>query len=175
MRYKIDFDKMVNQLVPHYIGGRKLILFIQALMYPLHSVNQLFVSWAKETKIEASMTSQVFKLEWFLNRRFKKYLIGDERISIKNRGNNIGVPVYYQSADINIEDNMVMYHESEGQHGKPLYYADEITDENAVSFIVFTPPIDETLITREAYLAMLSYQIDKYRLAGKTYNIIFTE
>lgn len=34
MRYVIDFAKTINRLVPYYIGGRKLILYLQALMKP---------------------------------------------------------------------------------------------------------------------------------------------
>lgn len=173
MRYYINFDKTINQFVPHYLGGRKLILFLQSLIHPLRSVNNSFVEWAKETRIEASMTSQVFKFEWFLNRKFKKYFLnGEGQISIKN-GEKLGVAIYHQSADIADADNLVVYHESEGIKSEALYYANEKTDESSVSFTVFTPQIDETLITREAYLAMMSYYIDKYRLAGKTYNIKF--
>lgn len=173
MRYYINFDKTINQFVPHYLGGRKLILFLQSLIHPLRSVNDSFVEWAKETRIEASMTSQIFKFEWFLNRKFKKYFLnGEGQISIKN-GEKLGVAIYHQSADIADADNLVIYHESEGIKSEALYYANEKTDESSVSFTVFTPQIDETLITREAYLAMMSYYIDKYRLAGKTYNIKF--
>ncbi len=174
MRYYINFDKTINQLVPYYLGGRKLILFLQSLIYPLRSVNDSFVEWAKETRIEASMTSQVFKFEWFLNRKFKKYFLYDnEKISIKN-GKKLGVAIYHQSANIAESDNMVVYHESEGKRtGNPLFYANEKTDESIVSFTVFTPQINTSLVTHEAYLAMMSYYIDKYRLAGKTYNIKF--
>ena len=174
MRYCIDFDKTINQLVPHYLGGRKLILLLQALVYPLHSINNSFAEWAKETRIEAAMTSQIFKFEWFLNRKFKKYFQDEKgRISIKN-GEKLGAPIYHQSANIDGSDNMLLYQESENkQLGKPLYFADEKTNESSVSFTVFTPLINESLITREAYLAMLSYYIDKYRLSAKTYNIKF--
>lgn len=174
MRYYINFDKTINQFVPHYLGGRKLILLLQSCLKPLQSVNESFVDWAKETRIEAAMTSQIFKFEWFLNRKFKKYFLNSAgKISIQN-GVKLGVPIYHQSADIAQADNMLIYQESEGTRlGETLYYANEKTDESSVSFTVFTPQIDETLITREAYLAMLSYYVDKYRLAGKTYNIKF--
>lgn len=102
----------------------------------------------------------------------KYFLNGEGQISIKN-GEKLGVAIYHQSADIADADNLVVYHESEGIKSEALYYANEKTDESSVSFTVFTPQIDETLITREAYLAMMSYYIDKYRLAGKTYNIKF--
>ena len=74
MRYYINFDKTINQLVPYYIGGRKLILYLQALMSPLRRLNDDFVSYAKETRIEAAMTSQIFKFEWFLNHKFSVIL-----------------------------------------------------------------------------------------------------
>ena len=37
--YRINTDRIVNQLVPHYLGGRKLILFLQAILQPLNSLN----------------------------------------------------------------------------------------------------------------------------------------
>lgn len=91
MRYYINFDKTINQLVPYYIGGRKLILYLQALMSPLRRLNDDFVSYAKETRIEAAMTSQIFKFEWFLNHKFSKYFAHGGRISIKNTA-VLGVP-----------------------------------------------------------------------------------
>lgn len=174
MRYRINFDKTINQLTPSYIGGRKLILFMQALVRPLQSLNDSFSEYAKETRIEASMTSQILPFTWFLNRRFKKYFLDSKgRISITNMTVS-GVPIYNEDADIPQADNLSLYHEKEGvTNGRKFYYEDERTDENSCSFIVHTPKVDNTLISNEAYLAMLSYQIDKYRLAGKTYKIIF--
>lgn len=84
MRYYINFDKTVNQLVPYYIGGRKLILYLQALLHPLRKLNDDFIAYAKETRIEAAMTSQIFKFEWYLNRKFKQYFIHGGKITIKN-------------------------------------------------------------------------------------------
>lgn len=177
MRYYINFDKTINQLVPHYIGGRKTILFLQAILHPLRSLNDRFVEWAKETRIEMSMTSQVFPFEWFLNRKLKQYFLnGDERISISH-SQNAGVPLYHEDANVEQSENMVLYTQSESvreQFGEPLFYAHERTGANDVSFVVSTPQIDESLITREAYIAMLSYYIDRYRLANKTYNIKFS-
>ena len=143
-------------------------------MYPLQLLNEQFVEWAKETRIEAAMTSQIFKFEWFLNHKFKKYFVNRKlSITIKN-GVRLGVPLYWESADIDQIDNMLIKYESEGKReGSPLYHYNEKTDESTHSFIVYSPPIDSSLISTEAYLAMMSYYIDKYRLAGKTYKIIF--
>ena len=62
MRYRINFDKTINQLVPYYLGGRRLILYLQALIRPLQQANESFVEYAKETRIEAAMTSQDYQV-----------------------------------------------------------------------------------------------------------------
>lgn len=177
MRYFINFDKTINQLTPAYMGGRKLILFMQSLLYPLRSINDAFVEWAKETRIEASMTSQILPFEWFLNRKFSKYFLNPAgRITISN-ASTLGVAFHNQSADIPKTDNALLYQESEDS-GSPkksekMYWENEKTDDNSYSFLVHTPAVDETLIKTEAYIAMLSHYIDRYRLSGKTYKIIF--
>lgn len=174
MRYSINFDKTINQLAPHYLGGRKLILLMQALVAPMRSLNEEFSEYAKEKRIEASMTSQILPFTWFLNRKFKKYFVDKNlKITITNIS-TLGVPLYNESADVVQTENLSLYLESEGaSHGKKFYYQNERTDSNSYSFLVHSPAIDTTLISKENYLTMLSYQIDKYRLAGKTYKIVF--
>lgn len=174
MRYTINFDKTVNQLTPHYIGGRKLILLMQALVFPLRSLNADFSNYAMEKRIEAAMTSQILPFTWYLNRKFKKFFLNkNAKITITNIS-TLGVPIYNESADIPKEENMALYMEKEGKaHGKKFYYQNERTDSNSYSFLVHSPAIDTTLISNENYMAMLSYNIDKYRLAGKTYKIVF--
>lgn len=174
MRYYINFDKVVNQLSPYYLSGRKLIMYLQALTKPLQDINLGFAEWAKETMIEATMTSQVIKFEWFLNRKFCKYFTDPSQlISIKN-GNRTGVPIYNQSADVPISENMLLKFESEGViDSTVLNYHNELTDGGTCSFIVYSPAIDIRKISMEEYVAMLSYYIDKYKVSGKTYKIKF--
>ena len=169
MRYAINFDKLINRYVPYYMGGRKLILYLQAIIKPMQIINDEFVTYAKETRIEASMTSQIFKFEWFLNRKFGKYLNG-EQISLKN-GDHLGVPIYHGDASIPLSDHMVMYQENEGGETTHLYHQNESTTSNKVSFVVTSPMPDVTLISEKQYDAMLRYYIDKYRIFGKTYVI----
>lgn len=173
MRYCINFDKTINQLVPYYMGGRKLILYLQALMKPLQRLNETFVAYAKETRIEASMTSQVFKFEWYLNHKFSKYFLNGGKIAIKN-SQHLGTPIWHQSANTSTpNDNMLIYKEDEKNVLRQLilYHSNEQTDESDVSFCVTTPHIDTRLISESKYIAMLKYTIDKYRLANKTYII----
>ena len=115
------------------------------------------------------MTSQKFKFEWYLNRKFSKYFINQgERIVITN-GVHLGVPIYYGNADIPLSEHMVLYKESEGLKSDAFYYEDEETEESVVSFIVSSPHINTELISQEKYEAMVKYYIDRYRIAGKTY------
>lgn len=175
MRYFINFDKTINQLTPSYIGGRKLILFIQSLLSPLRSVNDEFVDWAKETRIEASMTSQVFQFEWYLNRKFSKYFIDSAHRIVITNSTQTGVPIYAENASIPKSDHMVSHFEEENIKDEPLYFQNEKTATNSCSFIVSSPIIDESKISIDAYRAMLSYYIDKYKLANKTYIITFSQ
>lgn len=174
MRYFINFDKTINQLTPHYIGGRKLILLMQALVSPLQSLSNEFSDYADEQRIEASMTSQIFPFTWFLNRKFRKYFLSKtESISISN-SSGIGVPLYNESADVGQAENLSLYSESEGKaNGRPFYQQNEKTEANSCSFIVHSPAINVSFISKETYTSMLTYWIEKYRLAGKTYKIVF--
>lgn len=169
-RYTIDTDRLINQFVPFYIGGRKLILYLQALMSALQDINDLFVEWAWETRIEALMTSQIFKFEWYLNRKFKKYFLDQtHRISIINDV-EYGVPIYWEKENKGAGKDLLLHLESESK-GVPFYYRREETQACPCSFIVFTPVIDENKIAPAKYLFMMNYYINKYRIAGKTFLI----
>ena len=81
MRYKLSIDRTVNRLVPHYLSGRRFILFVQSCLYPLQCTNERFRDFTKEMHIRARMTSQVIYFEWFLNYKFGKYIRdGKDRI-----------------------------------------------------------------------------------------------
>ncbi len=172
MRYKINFDKTINQLVPYYIGGRKLILYLQALIKPLQELSNAFSEYAKEQRIETAMTSQIFYFEWFLNRKFSKYFLNGGQITIKN-GERLGAPIQWENADVDKLEDMLLYKEEEGVKNVALYHANEQTDGTTHSFVVISPAINTKLISKENYTAMLSHYIDKYRLSGKTYIIKF--
>lgn len=181
MRYYINFDKTINQLVPHFLGGRRLILYLQALMSPLQTLSNDFSEWAKERRIEASMTSQVFKLEWFLNRKFSKYFkTAQGKIQITNATKQ-GLPLYYEAAGIG--EKAVLYNDPAGpgvtntpdsnapKDNVVLYRVSDKSDDYAYSFVVSSPEIKTEIITLDEYLSQLQYWIDIYRTAGKTYKI----
>lgn len=176
MRYSINFDKTVNQLVPHYLGGRKLILFLQSILSPLQTLNNTFAVWAKETRIEAAMTSQIIKFEWFLNYKFAKYFANpSETIAIRT-ASRLGAELHWEDTQAVGVEHQVTRFENESasrEDNMILYHPDENEAADNKSFIVSSPEIDTTKISRDAYLAMVAYQVDKYKISGKTYSIIF--
>ncbi|GAB6013625.1 hypothetical protein, partial [Viscerimonas tarda] len=98
MRYRLPTDYIANCLTPHYLPGRKYILFLQSLVYPLSTLNERFVLFAKEKQIEANMTCQVMYFEWYLNRRFRKYFANREESIFIRESESVGVDIYHEQA-----------------------------------------------------------------------------
>jgi len=172
-RYKLPIDRTVNRLVPHYLAGRRFILFVQSALYPLQSINEWFRSFAREKHIEARMTSQVLYFEWFLNYKFSKYFKDSrDRIFIKE-SESVGVDLYHEDAEY-MRPCTVWYNgesitaTSEDEQPRPFYRYVEEKLINKVSFMVCVPPIK---IPPQDLVYMLSYVVNTYKIAGKTYLI----
>lgn len=173
MRYRLPTDKLINQLVPHFLSGRKYILFLQSLVYPLKTLNDRFVAFAKEKQIEASMTSQAMYFEWYLNYKFSKYFTNPSETIYLKESSNVGVPLYHESAIYS--KPFTVWYENESvatvrpeEKPKEFYFQSEEKAINKVSFMVCVP---EITISQKEFVYMLSYEVNRYKLAGKTYLI----
>lgn len=175
-RYYINFDKSVNRLLQYYLRGYKTVFLLQSLLKPLQSLNNSFLEWATEMRLQATMTSQVIRLEWYLNRQLSKYFLDNsQKISIQDT-ESIGVPIYWEDAVIDEEEKIFVRQQSESATDTlVLRKMSEITGNNLASFIVYNPAINTELISKEQYTQILSFIIDKYKLAGKTYIIKINE
>lgn len=170
--HKINVDRLVNQLVPHYLGGRRLILFLQSCLKPLQTANDSWVEWVNEKKVEASLTSQIIIMENYLNNKFKKYLQDtSKRITITD-GSTPGVQMYWQSAEGNVS-TFTLYNENENGTKQAFRWQNERSDDGDVSFIVHCPHVDKKKISEEELANMIAYVIDRYKVAGKSYLIKF--
>ena len=59
--YSININKQVNRLVPYYLRGRKMLLFLQGVCAPLGFFNDEetgFNTWAHKSLLDLSMTGQ---------------------------------------------------------------------------------------------------------------------
>jgi hypothetical protein len=68
--YIININKQVNRLVPYYLRGRKMLLFLQGICSPLNFFNDEesgLNKWAHRSLLDLSMTAQKVRLEWYIN------------------------------------------------------------------------------------------------------------
>jgi hypothetical protein len=170
MRYLLPTDRLINQLVPHYLSGRKYILFLQSLVYPLSSLNGRFVLFAKEKQIEARMTSQTLYFEWYLNRTFRHCLAHPEERIYISESTNMGVEMYHEHVPgakpfTLWKENEPVTSVKEDEMPRELYFLTEETTMSKASFMVCVP---EITISEREFVYMLSYVVNRYKLAGKT-------
>lgn len=173
MRYRLPTDKLINELVPHYLSGRKFILFLQSLVWPLQMLNDRFVMFAREKRIEAAMTSQMFYFEWYLNRKFGQYLADStQRICLRDSA-PAGVDIYFEGVSpsrpftVWFEGEQVLA-THEGEEPRHMYLRDERKAVGKASFMIHVPAIR---ISLHEFVHLLSRTVNTYKLAGKTYLI----
>lgn len=173
MRYRLPTDYIANCLTPHYLQGRKYVLFLQSLVFPLKTLNDRFVLFAGEKQLEARMTSQIMYFEWYLNRKFKKYFVNrDESIYI-SESESIGVDIYHENAVAGKpftvwKENEAVFAGNPQENPREFYRLLEEKALNRVSFMVCVPEIN---INENEFAGMLSSVVNTYKLAGKTYLI----
>ncbi len=173
MRYKLPTDKLINRLVPYYLSGRSYVLLLQSMVWPLKLLNDRFTAYAGEKHIEARMTSQVMYFEWYLNYKFSRYFSDvSDRIFLSD-SIPLGVDLYYESA-VNSRPFTVWKEGEQVETGNALerprefYMKAEEKAVNKTSFVVNVPSV--TIPTRE-FVYMLSFVVNTYKVAGKTYMI----
>lgn len=173
MRYSLPTDRLVNRLVPHFLAGRRFILFLQSALYPLRTLNDRFVAMARQRRIEACMSSQVIWFEWYLNHRFGRYLADPSDNLYIADSTPLGVDVYHEGSLTGRPFTVWMQNEAvitddPQEEPRALYLLSEEKEILRVSFMVCVPPI--TIPTQE-FVYMLSYAVGTYKLAGKSYLI----
>lgn len=149
------------------------MLIVQSLLSPLQSLGDRFETFAAEKHIEARMTSQVMYFEWYLNRLFGNDL-ADRNQRITLAGNpSLGVDLYHEAAQG--APPYTVWYQGERvevadpkEEPRPMYFKDEEKSVNQVSFIVCVPAVR---VPEQEFVARLSYVIERYRTAGKTYLI----
>ncbi|MBF0575541.1 hypothetical protein [Dysgonomonas sp. GY617] len=171
MRYKLFTDKLINRLVPHYLAGRKYILFLQSLVFPLQTLNERFAQFASDKLIEANMTSQRLYFEWYLNRKFSKYFADPLDVIYITETQRLGVDIYHEKSLYGKPytlwaENEKVQTNNKAEEPREFYHLAEEKTINKVSFVVCVPKI--TLSQRE-FVYMLSYVVNTYKIAGKTY------
>lgn len=171
--YRINTDRLINQLVPHYLGGRRVILYLQSCMQPLNSLNEKWKEWANEKRQEAAMTSQIILLEHWLNHKFNKYLLDRTQHIVVSDGIVNGVPIFWESG-AGHEADLILYHAGETPSQHVVFrYKDERQANSDASFFICCPTVNPAVITQEELTAMISYHVRKYCIAGKKFIVTY--
>jgi len=172
-RYELDTDLLVNRLVPHFLSGRRYILFLQSLVYPLYTLNRWFVGFAREKQIEARMTSQVIWFEWFLTRKFSRYFVDPEDKIVITQSEMLGIDLYGERSAYGRpytvwQENELIETVNPAELPREMYFRAEEKLINRVSFVVNVPAV---VMEERELVYMVSYWVNLYRVAGKTFLI----
>lgn len=173
MRYNLPTNKLINRLVPHYLSGRNYILFLQSLVFPLKTLNEKFEQFAHEKHIEARMTSQIIYFEWYLNYKLTRFFVDNKEHIFIKESTTLGVEIYHEDA-LHIRPFTVWYEgetievTNDEENARELHLFSEEKSINKVSFVVHVPEIN---MTTKEFVYMLSFIVNTYKLAGKTYLI----
>jgi hypothetical protein len=153
--FELDFKKLARFLLPTVLRKGAVLALLDALLSPLHTLYERFISSRHEHLYALQITPQVCYLEKLLNDRYDTVL---RRIYILDFWHIEAVYIFLEA------------------EGKPLYISDdvsvylptvkEITDTQEADFVVNIPNV---LIYNEKEMFAL---IDTYKLASKRYVIV---
>lgn len=113
--YSINTARQVCRLLPYYLRGRKMILFLQAVSSPLSFFNTgdtAFNPWAHRKLLELSMNGQKIRLEWWLNNIF----VSDYGITLRPgqlitiREEEVGNAIVYSRREIRNHDSAPLFY-----------------------------------------------------------------
>lgn len=164
--YEIDFDRLVEILLPGFLRKPKMTAFMKACVAPAKNLYQRFQAFSQLQEYEAGITAQAGLIEKALNdafdpalRRFQivHELLNDGPVLFLDSDNQSGQnPVLYLEADAQSNSGIVMHLDSESSE-LPL----------GIDFRVKAPL--NTQSNEEAIKSMVL----KYKLASKTFDVEF--
>ncbi|KAF0203152.1 MAG: hypothetical protein FD170_1424 [Bacteroidetes bacterium] len=158
--FNINFDKLIDDLLPWFLSKPVMLAWLQALLSPVSSLYDSFLSLRDVKLYEARYNGQVAELEYVLNDFY--YSDGTLR------------RIYI---DDNIEAGEIyLYNVAENEEETYIYNVEETTEPETYifnssesaggsDFIVFVP---DTLVYDSDYLTSL---VKKYKIAGPAFTI----
>lgn len=175
-KYQIDNARAICRLLPFWIRGRKIILFLEAISHPLKSVHDKFKEWAYERLIDAAITSQQLSLVWYLNHRLRKHFINQEdSFRITSDAYSEGEVIYNFSENMLAGNHYAYDFEEEIQQSTEnmmLKNFDEGVEYNA-DIVIIAPNIVETIDYSESnYKNEIRRYIDAYITVPDRYEVL---
>ena len=156
--FNINFDILIKLLLPVSLRQPTTESFLKAVLKPLKQLYNIFLSYRTKQLLALSYTGQTMYLKKLLNdnfdnaRRFRITDVANTRLQLCN--------------DPNVTKKLT--YTTDETHEIDFYNPEH--DENNIDFtitgaddLLYMPSITE-----------VAYFVDRYKLAGKKYNITFT-
>jgi len=155
--FNIDFNNIIQLMLPPFLRKPKNIEWLKALVKPVIDLYIIFYAYRTQTLYSLCITGQVIYLEKLLNDKFNNGNVG---IYIADGSYN-NAPFLYNTAEA--RPDTFIYKTSEGKPDLFLYNTAEYMIGN--DFIVMVP-VAITFDSNE-----MKSLINLYKLAGKQYSI----
>ncbi len=152
----IDFNNLINKLLPISKRKPKTTAFLYLLLHPVKAVNILFNQFKTDTNYKLIFNGQIIYLEHYLNDLYDNT---QRRIYIQDTANATFNYIYNR---VELQQTLNIYNASENV---PVYLINNNEAVEQIDFIVFIP---SSISFNEK---VVREQIDYYKAAGKKYKI----
>lgn len=169
----IDNTKLVGRLLPFWARGRRMNLFLQAVLSPLITVHDKFKKWALERYIECHITSQAMSLQWYLKYRLHTHFLNEDSIFyIAPSYNDV-----YACFSVGDWNNDLLWHNTMVWQNKNETGIEIDTSLNSDKVInMVAPAIVETLnYNKEDYERDIRNIMSKYMINFNKINVIISD
>lgn len=160
--FNIDFAKLINNLLPHFLRGAKMKAWLESLLKPVVDLYDSLLAYRDEKLYEAQITGQVDSLEKMLNDAFPAGDSGARPIYITDIDDYTEDILIFNTAEY--ESETWLYNTAEAETETLIYNGTE--GQSSFDFLVY---IDVAL---PYDLDLMISLINKYKLSGTTYQII---
>lgn len=150
MTYQINYETVINWLLPAAVRKSRMIAWLRCLLSPLVLLHNKFLSWSSNQRLEIQITGQVRSLAYHLNRVFYPGAPSNASIYITDGLGGDPVFVFLEN------ENMPVY--------LPVFLTKPAPD-----FVVHCPI---SLYENGREMDMRAF-INRYKLPGKQYEIYF--
>lgn len=153
----IDLYFLIEITLPPFLRGINLLSLLTAAIKPIVQTQQSFYQFYEDKKYELTFNGQVIYLEHLLNDQFDSVL---RRIYIEDGDQTTNIYLFNNS-----ENNEAEYVFNKSENKEDLYLFNTSVTYTDLDFIVFIPI---GLVYNEN---LMKFYINKYRLAGKRFQI----
>ena len=172
MWYRIDINKLAEQLLPPILRTPLLLAILRVLLSPIATVLTLFSTYRQNVNDALCINSHVLPLEAAMNKACQTDAIYIESVNYPK-----DIYIYHES-----EHQPATYIYKEAEENTPCHLYPEHQPQPDVNFRVHVPPDRCTdLTSRDAddygwlYLDRIRAILDRYKPAGTAYEIVIAD